>query len=50
LDENDNDLGVFLAYFLGAVQCIFPNALSTTQALLSGVNLPRLTIHCPQSS
>ncbi len=44
LDENDNDLGVFLAYFLGAVREVFPNALTTTQALLAGVNLPPLTV------
>ena len=44
LDENDNDLGVFLAYFLGAVRTIFPNALTTTQALLSGVTQPPLTV------
>jgi LuxR family transcriptional regulator, maltose regulon positive regulatory protein len=44
LDEHDNDLGVFLAYFLGAVHTIFPNALTATQALLSGVNLPPLTV------
>lgn len=44
LDEHDNDLGVFLAYFLGAVRTIFPSALSATHALLSGVNLPPLTV------
>ena len=44
LDEHDNDLGVFLAYFLGAVRTIFPDALTATQALLSGVNLPPLTV------
>jgi LuxR family transcriptional regulator, maltose regulon positive regulatory protein len=40
LDDHDNDFGVFLAYFLGAVRTIFPNALTATQALLSGVSLP----------
>ena len=44
LDEHDSDLGVFLAYFLGAVRTIFPDALSATQALLSGVNLPPVTL------
>ena len=44
LDEHDNDLGVFLAYFLGAVRTIFPNGLTATQALLSGVSLPSLTV------
>ena len=44
LDEHDNDLGVFLAYFLAAVRTVFPDALSATLALLSGVNLPSLTV------
>jgi LuxR family maltose regulon positive regulatory protein len=44
LDEHDNDLGVFLAYFLGAVRTIFPNAITATQVLLSGVSLPPLTV------
>ena len=44
LDEHDSDLGVFLAYFLGAVRTIFPNALTATQALLSGVSLPPVTV------
>ncbi|MCU0501912.1 MAG: hypothetical protein MUC51_09125, partial [Anaerolineae bacterium] len=44
LDEHDNDPGVFLAYFLGAVRTIFPNALAATHALLSGVSLPPLTV------
>ena len=40
LDESDNDLGVFLAYFLAAVQTISPDALAETRASVSGVNLP----------
>jgi len=44
LDEDDSDLAVFLAYFLGAVRTIFPNALTATQALLSGVSLPPVTV------
>jgi LuxR family maltose regulon positive regulatory protein len=44
LDKNDNDLGVFLAYLLGAVRTVFPNALAATQALLSGLSLPPLTV------
>ena len=44
LDEHDNDLGVFLSYFLGAVRTIFPNALTATHALLSGVSLPPVTV------
>jgi LuxR family transcriptional regulator, maltose regulon positive regulatory protein len=44
LDESDNDLGVFVSYFLGAVRAIFPNALTATRALLSGTNLPPVTV------
>src|SRR5512136_3345387 len=33
LDEHDNDLGVFLAYFIGAVREVFPDALPATLAL-----------------
>ena len=34
LDESDNDLGIFLAYFLAAVQTISPDALAETRARL----------------
>jgi ATP/maltotriose-dependent transcriptional regulator MalT len=44
LDANDNDLGVFLDYFLGAVRAIYPNALTATRDFLSGVDLPPLTV------
>ena len=44
LDENDNDLSVFLAYFLAAMQSIFPDALSETVAFVSGVNLPPVPV------
>ncbi len=44
LDEHDNDLGVFLAYFVGALQTIFPDALAETQTLLSGPAIPPVTI------
>jgi LuxR family maltose regulon positive regulatory protein len=40
LDENDDDLRLFLSYFLAAVQKIFPGAGHETQAMLSGANLP----------
>jgi LuxR family maltose regulon positive regulatory protein len=46
LDEHDNNLSVFLAYFVGAVQTIFPDALAETQMLLSGVTIPPVTILC----
>ena len=40
LDEADNDLGVFLAYFLAAMQTLFPDALPETRAFLTGISLP----------
>jgi LuxR family maltose regulon positive regulatory protein len=40
LDENDNDLHVFLSYFLAAVQTQFPGACSDTMALLNSISLP----------
>jgi LuxR family transcriptional regulator, maltose regulon positive regulatory protein len=44
LDESDNDLGVFLAYFLAAVQTIATDALGETRAFVSGVNLPAVDL------
>ncbi len=44
LDENDNDLKIFLAYFLAAVQRIFPDAVRETQAMLNAVEPPTLQI------
>ena len=44
LDEADNDLGLFLAYFLAAVQSIFPDALAQTHAFLSSINLPAAAV------
>ena len=44
LDENDNDLRMFLAYFLTAVQRIFPDAARKTQALLNLNDLPPLSV------
>ncbi len=44
LDENDNDLRMFLAYFLTAVQSIFPDTARKTQALLNSADLPPLSI------
>jgi LuxR family transcriptional regulator, maltose regulon positive regulatory protein len=40
LDDTVDDLGVFLAHFVAAVQTVFPGALRRTQALLTAVNLP----------
>ena len=42
LDETTNDLGVFLAYFVAAIQTVFPGALQRTQTLLTAVSLPPL--------
>jgi len=42
LDETTNDLGVFLAYFVAAIQTVFPGALKRTQTLLAAVSLPPL--------
>ena len=44
LDENDNDLRMFLAYFTTSVQTIFPAAVRKTRAMLSGAALPPVTI------
>jgi LuxR family maltose regulon positive regulatory protein len=40
LDENDNDLRTFTAYFITAVETIFPGACRNTQALLNAPDLP----------
>ena len=44
LDEADNDLGVFLAYFLAALQTLFPDALPETRAFLTGISLPAVGV------
>ena len=44
LDENDNDLRMFLAYFTASVQTIFPTAVRKTRAMLNGAALPPLTV------
>ncbi len=43
-DEADNDLGVFLAYLLGAMQSLFPDALPETRAFLTGMRLPIVSV------
>jgi LuxR family maltose regulon positive regulatory protein len=42
LDEYDDHLGGFLAYFLTAIRSIFPDAVLNTQALLDAPDLPPL--------
>jgi len=43
LDNNDNDLRVFLSCFLSAVQTQFPGAGQNTEALLNSSELPPLS-------
>jgi LuxR family maltose regulon positive regulatory protein len=44
LDEDDNDLVVFLSYFSAAVQTIFPGAVGKTSALLNVAKMPPLDV------
>jgi len=44
LDEYDNDLRMFLAYFLAAVQSIFPDAVRETRDMLKAPELPLLRV------
>ncbi len=44
LDENDNDLALFLTYFLTCVQTAFPDAVDDTVALIEGIELPPLRV------
>lgn len=44
LDEDDNDLRVFLRYFLAAIQKMFPDAGQNIQTLLNAPNLPPLSV------
>jgi LuxR family maltose regulon positive regulatory protein len=40
LDETDNDLVLFLDYFIAAIQTVFPEACQETLALLRATHLP----------
>ena len=44
LDEQDDDLRVFLDYFLTALDALFAGALRHTQSLLAGTNLPPVAV------
>jgi len=44
LDKNDNDLHLFLNYFLAAVQTMFPDAVSETMTLVNTPTLPPLSV------
>jgi len=43
LDENDNDLRQFLAYFIAAVETVFPNSVNETRPLVDAPFLPPLS-------
>jgi len=43
LDEQDDQIGVFLSYFMTAIQITFPNALPETQVLLMVTPLPPIS-------
>ena len=44
LDERDNDLRLFLTYFLEAIRTLFPTALQETLALLKAGSLPPVSV------
>ncbi len=44
LDENDNDLRVFLDYLLTALDSVVPGALHRTRQFLSGTTLPQVSV------
>jgi len=43
LDKNDNDPYLFISYLTSAIQHLFPDKLSKTQALLNAASVPPLT-------
>jgi ATP/maltotriose-dependent transcriptional regulator MalT len=44
LDKNDNDLRTFKAYFVAAVETLFPGVCRNTHALLSASDLPPIAV------
>ncbi|MCU7817199.1 MAG: hypothetical protein KZQ81_18910, partial [Candidatus Thiodiazotropha sp. (ex Rostrolucina anterorostrata)] len=44
LDETDNDLHIFLSYFLAAIQTVFPEVGQDIQTLLKAQELPPLPV------
>ncbi len=44
LDENDNDLRIFLSYFVSAIQSVFPVACAETRSLLRVDQLPPVSL------
>ncbi|MBT8331027.1 MAG: winged helix-turn-helix transcriptional regulator [Deltaproteobacteria bacterium] len=44
LDKNDNDLRLFLNYFVAAVQSMFPDAVPEMKAMVNSLTLPPLSV------
>ena len=44
LDEDDNDLGLFLSYFVSAIQRIFPATCGATLSMLNEAHLPPVSV------
>ena len=44
LDKNDNDLRIFLSYFIAAVQTIYPEVGHEIQGMLKAADLPPLPV------
>ena len=44
LDEDDNDLGLFLSYFVSAIQRIFPDTCGATLSMLKVAHLPPVSV------
>jgi len=44
LDENDNNLGLFLSYFISAIQRIFPATCGATLSMLKVAHLPPVSV------
>jgi LuxR family maltose regulon positive regulatory protein len=44
LDENDDDLDLFLTYLLAAIRSMFPDACHDTQAMLKAATLPPASV------
>jgi len=43
LDEGDNEITIFLRYFVAAIQTIFPDKLIETEASLTSLHLPSIS-------
>ena len=44
LDKNDNDLRIFLTYFVAAVNRLFPDAITKTRSMLESADLPPASV------